>query len=310
MASRASISPRWPNGAKACISITLDNMGEAADINRGLIPESDPVGDHHSVKVELPKMLDLLDKYNVKGTYYIEGWNCDVMKPQWVSKSSPAMLTIAKVYPDAMHDVSSRGHEIAFHAFQHEVWSTLSRKDEISNLNRSIAAAKSIGIKYKGFRPPGGMITPQTLRLLRENDMTYLSPAAKSPAVVDGIAMVPFQWESIDAYFYMHETAPLRHGLGDSKEPLSEDVMEERLLKRIDGVIAEGGYLAFLFHPFLTVSERRLTVMEKVVQKVTQCQKEGTVWVSQAGEAAEWIREREDIFGNDPVWDDAKWKMK
>lgn len=74
----AADSQTWPNGAKACISITLDNMGEAADINRGITLESDPVGNHHSVKVELPKMLDLLDKYNVKATYYIEGWNCDV----------------------------------------------------------------------------------------------------------------------------------------------------------------------------------------------------------------------------------------
>jgi len=78
--SSTQAQPRWPHGAKACISITLDNMGEAADINRGLIPESDPVGDHHSVKVELPKMLDLLEAYKVKGTYYIEGWNCDVSK--------------------------------------------------------------------------------------------------------------------------------------------------------------------------------------------------------------------------------------
>jgi len=69
---------KWPNNARACISITLDNMGEAADINRGLIPESDPVGDHHSVKVELPRMLEVLDRYGVKVTYFVEGWNCDV----------------------------------------------------------------------------------------------------------------------------------------------------------------------------------------------------------------------------------------
>jgi hypothetical protein len=86
--------------------------------------------------------------------------------------------------------------------------------------------------------------------------------------------------------------------------------MEERLLKRIDDVIAEGGYLAFLFHPFLTVGERRLGVMEKCLQKVKQREKEGSVWISQAGDAAEWIRGRKEVFGNDPGWDDAKWKMK
>jgi len=209
-----------------------------------------------------------------------------------------------------MHEVTRRGHEIAFHAFQHEVWSTLSPSDEISNLTRSIAAAKSIGVTYRGFRPPGGMITPQTLQLMKDNGMTYLSPAAKRAAVVDGVAMVPFQWESIDAYFYMHETKPLRLGLGDPAEPLSEEVMEERFLTRVDDVIEEGGYLAFLFHPFLTVGERRLEVMRRVVEKVKQKEKEGKVWIARAGEAADWIGERKEVFGSDPGWDDAKWKMK
>lgn len=209
-----------------------------------------------------------------------------------------------------MHEIARRDHEVAFHAFQHEVWSSLSPSEEISNLTRSISAAQSIGVTYKGFRPPGGMITPKTTSLLKEHGFTYISPAAVRPAVVDGLAIVPFQWESIDAYFYMHETAPLRLGRGDSKEPLNEDVMEERLLKRVDEVIEEGGYLAFLFHPFLTVGERRLEVMHKVLEKVKQREKEGKVWLARAGEAADWVRERPDIFGIDSGWDDAKWKMK
>jgi len=210
-----------------------------------------------------------------------------------------------------MQSLQNSGHEIAFHAYQHEVWSALTPAQETRNLTRSIDSASSLGIKYKGFRPPGGMITPHTLQLMKDNGLFYLSPAAESVAVVEDVAIVPFQWQSIDAYFYMHETAPLRVGRGDPKEPLSEDVMEERLLRRVDEVIEEGGYLALLFHPFLTTGEKRLTVMENVVRRVKEREKEGKVWIAGGAEAGDWIRKQgEEVFGRDPGWDDAKWKMR
>ncbi|CAK7206704.1 hypothetical protein SEUCBS139899_009508, partial [Sporothrix eucalyptigena] len=47
--------PRWPNGARAAIALTIDNMGEAADLNRKLWPASKPIGDHYSVTKALPE---------------------------------------------------------------------------------------------------------------------------------------------------------------------------------------------------------------------------------------------------------------
>lgn len=146
---------------------------------------------------------------------------------------------------------------------------------------------------------------------MKSNGLFYLSPAAQRVAVVQDVAILPFQWSSIDAYFYMHETAALRVGNGEGKEPISEDEMEARLLKRVDEVVEEGGYLALLFHPFLTAGERRLEVMEKVVSRVMEREKEGSVWVAQAQEVGKWVLEKgESVFGADPGWDDAKWKMR
>ena len=277
----------WPHGKRACISLTMDNMGEAADLNRGLWPKDKPIGSHYSVIEKLPKMLDLLDKYHIPATYFVEGWN------------SP-------IYPDTIQHVQTRGHEIGFHAYQHEVWKNLDAETEVGNLDKSVENAKAIGVQYKGFRPPGGLVTDRTLNLMKEKGMTYLSPAAERPALADGIAMVPFQWESIDAYFYMASTAALRKGKGDTEDVLSPQVLKERLIKRIDEVVREGGYLALLFHPFLQTEDEKLQVMEEVVEHIVSKQEEA--WIAQCKDVADWIRKNPEAFGNDPGWDKAEWK--
>lgn len=277
----------WPNGKRACVSVTMDNMGEAADIHRNLWPADAPIGSHFSVIDKLPKMLDLLDKFQISATYFVEGWNCSV-------------------YSETIQHVQSRKHEIGFHAYQHEVWSRLDPDTEIENLNKSIKGANAIGVQYKGFRPPGGLITERTLDLLKRNGMTYLSPAAEEPALVDDVAMVPFQWESIDAYFYMTSTSALRKGKGDSEEPLSPQVLKERLCKRIDQVIKDGGYLALLFHPFLQTDDEKMGVMEDVLNYVQE--RRDLIWISQCKDVAEWIKKHPEGFGDDPGWDRAEWK--
>ncbi|KAH8923016.1 glycoside hydrolase/deacetylase [Atractiella rhizophila] len=279
----------WPDGKRGCVTITMDNMGEAADLHRGIWPSEKPIGSHYSVAEKLPRMLDILQCHSILATYFVEGWNCEH-------------------YPDALKHVQSLGHEVAFHAYQHEVWSLLDLKTEVNNLQKSISSAGSIGIKYYGFRPPGGLITDHTLRLMREQGMTYLSPAADRPAVMEGIAILPFQWDNIDAYFYMESTKPLRVGRGDSEEPLSPAVLRERLFKRVDEIERDGGYLALLFHPFLQLDQERIQVMEDVVEYVSK--KRDNIWVAQCKEVANWVLNHANEFGNDPGFDRAEWKKK
>lgn len=279
----------WPHGKRACICLTMDNMGEAADIHRGLWPKDKPVGDHYSVKSALPKMLELLEEKQIPATYFIEAWNFGV-------------------YPDTIQDLQKRGIEVGYHAFQHEVWGDLDEMTEVGNLDKSVRMAKEIGVAYKGFRPPGGKITPRTLTLMKERGITYLSPAAERPAVVEGAPVLPFEWKYIDAYYYLDSTAALRQLRGDSKEKISPAGYQAALLARIDEVIDQGGFLALLFHPFLTETEERLAVMETVLNRLLTHKTE--IWMAKHHEVAEWVSKHADAFGSEPGWDTAVWKRK
>ena len=279
----------WPNGKKACICVTMDNMGEAADLNRGLWPEDKPVGEHYSVKSALPKMLDLLEQQHIPATYFIEAWNCGV-------------------YPEVIQEVKRRGFEVGYHAFQHEVWGDLDEATELGNLDKSVQMANGIGIQYKGFRPPGGKITPRTLKLMRERGMTYLSPAAERPAVIEDIAILPFDWKYIDAYYYLESTAPLREARGDTAEKISPKGYQAAVLDRVDQIIEQGGFLALLFHPFLTETDEKLDVMRTVLGRLNERKED--IWIARHEEVAEWVLQHTEGFGKEPGWDNAVWKKK
>ncbi|GAB7352665.1 hypothetical protein MBLNU459_g3029t1 [Dothideomycetes sp. NU459] len=313
--------PKWPHAKRACIAVTMDNMGEAADLHRGIWPASAPIGAHPSVTNALPQMLALLARHGVRATYFIEAWNCEpgrygrtVAGLQSGSGSGSGSGSVdgeSGGEGESKGEGKGKGHEVGFHAYQHEVWRGLDAAAERANLDRGVAAAAAgAGVVYSGFRPPGGLPTPRTLGLLRERGFTYLSPAAARPAVVEGVAIVPFQWESIDAYFYMEATAALRVGKGDGEGVLGPEVLRERLLRRVDEVVDEGGFLALLFHPFLQTDERRMEVMEEVVAYVKSKEKEEGVWIAQCRDVADWILANPESFGDDPGWDMAEWKKK
>jgi peptidoglycan/xylan/chitin deacetylase (PgdA/CDA1 family) len=158
-----SATSKWPNGARAALVLTIDNMGEAADLDRNLWPQDVPIGNHFSVKEVIPQFLAILAKYDISATYFVESWNFNV-------------------YPSTIRDIVGAGHEIGWHAWRHEAWSKIGDEDrERTNFARSFGKEGLQGFldkskqegttavdPCKGFRPPGGIIHGQrTLGICR-----------------------------------------------------------------------------------------------------------------------------------------------
>jgi peptidoglycan/xylan/chitin deacetylase (PgdA/CDA1 family) len=272
---------RWPGGAKAAVSITMDNMGEALEIYNGVWPSSLPLGRHDSVHVCLPPMLDFFDLHKIKTTYFIEASN-------------------TKLYPTVIQDLVQRGHEVAMHGFQHEKWSTLTLEEESALFAKCTSYAKDVSVSYQGFRPPGGLSTGNTPELMRKYGMKYVSPAGYSVALVDGLVYLPFLWSLTDAYYYYEPLKVVRRTHGDGDGLISLATMKERMFAAIDQLVEEGQYSAVLFHPFLINSEDKTAVMQEIILHLIN---DSRIWVAPSCEIADWILKNPESFGNDPHLD-------
>ena len=90
----------------------------------------------------LYKLLDVLDEYNTKGTFFCLGW-------------------LADHHPDVIKEIAKRGHEIGCHSYQHQ----LAYRFDRDGFKQDTYKAKSlienlIGQEVISFRAPSYSITP------------------------------------------------------------------------------------------------------------------------------------------------------
>jgi peptidoglycan/xylan/chitin deacetylase (PgdA/CDA1 family) len=256
----------------------MDNLGEAQDVNKGLWPSDEPVGNHYSVREKLPRMLDMLDEHGIKATYFAESWSLEV-------------------YGDAVEEMTRRGHEVAWHGYQHEPWAALSAQEEEVNFRKSFEAAARAGVSYKGFRPPGGSINERTYGLLRQNGVEYVSPLGNL-GIEKGIVILPFEWRGVDAFYYMEKFGAIREAHGEQTGVLSPNAFRDFLLSKIQEAIATGGYVSVLFHPFLQTSEEKFSVMGEILHRIGG---DPDIWCAPCDQVSRWVAEHASAFTTDRV---------
>jgi peptidoglycan/xylan/chitin deacetylase (PgdA/CDA1 family) len=194
--------------------LTFDNLGEASELERGTW--EGPLGQHESVTIALPRLLDELDTLGLAGTFFLEGLNCEL-------------------YPDAVAEIAARGHELGVHGWRHEAWAELPAGLERELLTRAGRAFAALGLEARAFRPPGGRPSAATADLLDELGYRWWSPEAGH---VGGPPVRPFEWELVDAYHLME-----RFGA-----PVSAADAAQRMIARLTaGRRSE----VVVLHPFL-----------------------------------------------------------
>ena len=279
--------------AGGVLSLTFDNLGEAADLERGLWPARKVVGEHFSVVEVLPRVLDLLDENGLRATFFVEGLN-------------------AEQYPDSLNEIAARGHELGLHAWRHEEWGGLDEREEAELLDRGVQALEELGQRPRGFRPPGGKLTSRSVELLAERGFDYASPAGRAPRMADGLALIPFEWELVDAWFHFPKLGGLKAQLtGEappSDPPLPPAVkaalfraavrlgsssgagrMRDSMLAAAGDATRRGGHRTLLFHPFLLRWRHTLDAMRDVFAEVARLERDGRLWAGPMGEAVERI---------------------
>jgi hypothetical protein len=274
------------------LSVTFDNLGEAADIELGLWPQGKRPGRHPSVERTLPRLLALLDRAGVRSTFFVEGLN-------------------AELYPSALRSIADAGHEVACHAWRHEEWGSLDERRETELLERATSALAGIGLPPAGFRPPGGRLNPVSAKLLRANGYRYASPCGERAEVADGLALLPFRWSLVDAWYHFPRAGGLRGRLvGDEEESVRTGALPPRLrsaafrwavrmgairgagrlrkamLAQIEALARDGGHRALVFHPFLLGWRRTEHALTDVLERVSALGRGGALRVATLAEVA------------------------
>lgn len=99
---------------------------------------------------DTPQLIEILDRYNVKATFFVVG--------DWVDK-----------YPESVKQLSDAGHEVMNHSNKHPHMSELSKdkmKEEINSCSDKIEAVT--GVRPILFRAPYGDYNDETIKTIRE----------------------------------------------------------------------------------------------------------------------------------------------
>ena len=238
------------------VCLTFDNMGRAREIGKGLA--SLPDTNEASLAIGYPRFLDMFDELSLKGSFFIEGWNC-------------------LHHADRIREIADRGHEIGLHGWVHEEFHSLDKRTAEQLIADGKAAMELIGITPRVFRAPGGVRGPYAARIVEDfgfiGDSSVghgyeaeisdemgpddLQPGLLSPR----LASVPFRWKMIDVLHYRL----LDRGADAPK------TLEARWLAELDRLEQCGGTTTFILHPYIyDQGEERFAAVENFLRNAQQ----------------------------------------
>jgi peptidoglycan/xylan/chitin deacetylase (PgdA/CDA1 family) len=254
-----------PERLPSALVLTIDNLGEASALERG--QQSAPTRRDPSVTRALPWLLDQLDRHALNATFFVEAINCEL-------------------YPEAVTGIADRGHEIGHHGWSHEEWRGLSAPAEREALTRGLGAFEALGLRPRGFRPPGGELTARSPDLLRELGFDWCSPAGGDARIEAGLAYVPFDWQLVDAYHLMPSFAALRAARGESESPPAPSEVSSRIVRRVEAGASHQQTL--ILHPFLMLDDAWAAGTTRVLEAVAGLVRTGRAWVVPGNVFADW----------------------
>jgi len=262
---------KWPNGHSSAFTISFDVDGSCRDEfmlknTTGVVSAGD-----YGPKVGVPRVLDMLDKLNCKATFHVPG-------------------RTAERYPARIKEIVDRGNEVAAHGFWHQDLSKLSEKDEWEEQTKAHKVLIEVtGTPPKGFRTPGGPLTPRSLEIISKlgyiydssSFMDYFPSRVKINGKEIDMAELPMSWIGDDMPFFWGGV------LRGAFVPLSgfDDALKYWKAE-FNGIHKIGGMMIFANHPRCCGRPSRLRVLEKFIRHVKATP---GVWFSTQLEVAEFV---------------------
>lgn len=267
----------WPEGFKAAASFTFDVDAESCTIAHD--PSSTrrmSLMSHQSYgpKIAVPRLLQILDRQGIKGTFFIPGFT-------------------AESYPDVVRRIADGGHEIAHHGYLHEPMQGIDAATEASYLDRGLEALANVaGVRPVGYRAPWWELNWQSPALLADRGFLYDSslldgdaPYRMSMAEDDprDIVEIPVDWALDDWEQYAFYPGITGSGVIESPAKALEMWTLEAQAHH-----AQGSCFVLTNHPFISGRPSRAVALEQLIERVKGL--EG-MWVTTLAEIAQHTKD-------------------
>lgn len=243
---------QWPHGAQCALMLSFDFDAETLWTSR------DPGNERRlairslgtfGAKVGVPKILQLLRDQELQGTFFVPG-------------------RVAERHTIRVEEILRDGHEIGHHGYDH-LWADPDHPEIAEQeVDKGLKALQqTVGIVPAGYRPPGGEVTEDLLRLLTERGLLYNSTFKddiipyrhKLANGMDGVIELPGN-PSLDDCAYGLSSLRTPRPLFPKDHVLA--IWQEEFRETYDW----GGLFVLVMHPQVTGRPMRLAILRDFIE--------------------------------------------
>jgi len=246
----------WPGEMKCVAMLTFDLDGVSSWLRRDATYSNFPSlmsMAEYGPSVATPRILDLLDKYDIKSSFYVPGF-------------------VAETHQALIKEIFDRGHEIGHHGYMHEAPATMSNDEEEDVLKKGIDILSNItGESPAGYRSPSWELSSVSLELLSKYKFKYDSSMMgdDAPYILESEAFngrlieIPIHWVLDDAPNFVY--APSANRMGPMRSP--EEVYMTWAAE-FEGLYHFGRSFNLTMHPQYIGRPGRLRMLEKLIKYI------------------------------------------
>lgn len=240
----------WPDGVKMGVALTFDLDAETFWFSRTMDSMYSPnlmAEGAYGPKVGVPRILDMLDRQQLKATFFIPGW-------------------VIEHHTETCREIVRRGHEIGYHGYLHEkAWFPEQDRELVAKSKKIMKDL--LGVEPLGYRAPEANLTEETIANVMASGFEYSSNTMDCdwPYYHEGengqkLIELPFSWLYDDtSHFFFTLQQPERRRI------CSPQYVRDIWQSEFDGLYEEGGLLNFVLHPQCIGRISRVKMLEDLI---------------------------------------------